>query len=403
MKKIVPTLIVTLSIYVYCHAQSPDVKLDKINPSGWPFVWTLTMDADSNLYAGDETGKLWIKTKGSALWIRDNSFNVGSTEIRGISVFAKNDIWVCTDSKGLVHYDGSTWTIFDKTTGLPSDDDWRKSIKDKAGNYWFSSRDIGVAKLSGINWTYYNNTNSKLKFNVVDDILQSKDGTVWVASYEQVLSFKNGVWKEYDFNGLFGYSTLSVNSMYEDPSGKLWACTTKGLFAFENNAWASKQSISDAKEVQVMAIDKKGTIWYLLYGVGLVRYTSVSKQIFEGSTTNDIPSQAWVMLVNGNNEKLLVGNQGSNMIVVNDDALSTSILDVKYEDIAVYPNPSTDYIYFKGKSIDYRFEIFNAQGQVTMEGSTSDNRINVTKLSSGQYQILLKSESSQYHTTFTKI
>jgi ligand-binding sensor domain-containing protein len=402
MKRFVPTFLTILFLSMFCNAQDLDVKLDKINPAGWPFVWTLTMDADSNLYAGDVTGKIFTKAKGENEWTQDLTFDLGSTEVRGISVYGKDDIWVCTKGKGMARFDGATWIEYNSTNGWKTDE-WYKSVRDNSGSTWCMSREAGVAKLSGPGFNFFDETNSKLKSSRIADIIAAKDGTVWIASYEQVLSFKNGVWKDYDLNALFGYSSAFINSLYEDATGRIWACTYKGLFVFENNGWVSRQSISGEKEVQVMAIDKKGSLWYLQYGTGLVRYTSNSKKTFEGTTSNAIPSQAWVMLVNSKNEKLLVGNKGANMIVVNDDALSTATTEAGYEDIVIYPNPGTEYLYIKDNAGLYKYSIYNALGQNVHQGAISDGRIDLTPLATGSYNLRLQGNGKQYKTTFTKI
>ncbi len=401
MKKFVFIFMMIL-LSLFGNTQNLDVKLDKINPAGWPFVWALSMDADSNLYAGDETGKLYRKAKGEASWTQDMTFDKGSTEIRGISVYAKDDIWVCTEGKGLARYDGLTWIEFNSSNGLKTNE-WYKSVRDKSGNTWFMSREEGVAKLSGPNFNFYNESNSKLKSSRIADIIAAKDGTVWIASYGQVLSFKNGVWKDYDINELFGYSSAFVNSLYEDASGRIWACTYKGLFVFENNSWVSMQSITGEKEIQVMTIDSKGVMWYLQYGLGLVRYTSKSKMTFEGTTSNSIPSQAWVILVNSKNEKLLIGNKGANMIVVNDDVMSTAASEVNYEDIITYPNPSTDQLYINGNIGNYTYEIYNNIGQPIANGSIVNNHIDISKLAAGNYKMILHRDEKLYKASFVKI
>jgi ligand-binding sensor domain-containing protein len=402
MKKSFQSFLLLLLLASNTFAQELNVSLEKINSAGFPFVWALTMDADSNLYAGDELGALHTKKKGESTWTKNTAFNIGNTEIRGVSVFSPTDIWVSTNGKGISRFNGS-WNSFTVADGLPDDNNWRKIVKDNDGAYWVYNRNKGLAKYKNFEWSFYTNADLKLDFSSFSDMILASDGTIWVGSSYQIASYKDGIWQLHDLKKIFNKSQLSVNSFYEDKKGTIWVCTLKGLYAYENNIWVDKTAMSGPVEVQVMTIDKNETIWYQEYNVGLVRYKNGIKQTFAGSTTNKIPTQAWVMLVNSKNEKLLVGNKGANLIIVNDDALSTGTKENIVNELSIYPNPSQDYINISGDADNARYDIFDLYGHKVSVGTVIKNRIDITALPVGQYLLKLNKGQFEYKNTIIKI
>jgi len=72
--------------------------------------------------------------------------------------------------------------------------------------------------------------------------------------------------------------------------------------------------------------------------------------------------------------------------------------------IKIYPNPVTDYLYLKnttGKNLD--FQIIDLKGQKLLEGKVAENtKIDVNKLKSGVHIINLYNEKESIHQLFLK-
>jgi polyhydroxybutyrate depolymerase len=68
-----------------------------------------------------------------------------------------------------------------------------------------------------------------------------------------------------------------------------------------------------------------------------------------------------------------------------------------YNKFEIYPNPTNSTLFIKTAYISkFQFSIFNAMGQVIMQGRLNDNTIDVFSLQSGIYFILLKDEKGQW-------
>ena len=406
MKKII--IFILISTTTILKSQDIIVTLDLINPLGWPFVWTLGYGEDSTLYAGDETGKLWIKKKESVVWSQVTSLAIsGGTDITAVRAFTYDDIWVGTEGKGLYHYDGTAWTNYTKAnSGLPFDQGFMKIIKDSNGDYWFSIKPGGLLKRSGTSWTIYDKTNSPQSSSSISFIMLGNDDSIWAVSSEKIFNIKNGVWKTYNIEVLFPQTLPNiVSALYQDNEGSIWASTSKGIFKFENNIWISKTDISGNASVQTLVIDKKGSIWYLEYGEGLVRYNNGTKIRFLSSNNSNIPTQAWELITNSKNEKLLVGNQGAAMIIINDDAILSSSKDLKVTRLNIYPNPTTDKIILDEdyKSGNTEFFIYDLLGKIFKNEILKDSAIDISYLSNGNYILKLKNSKEEKIASFIKI
>lgn len=407
MKKLLTILFISYSI-LYSNAQDIVATLDPINPLGWPFIWTLSYGEDSTLYAGDETGKLWQKKKDAAAWSQITSLVIsGGTDIRGVKAFANDDIWVGTEGKGLYHFNGTSWQNYTiANTGLPTDTGYRRIIKDGNGDYWFSLRPGGLLKLSGTTWSHYDETNSPQTFASIGFMMLASDGSIWAVSSEKIFNIKNGVWKTHNIGELFPASfPNSVGYLYEDNDGSIWVCTTKGMYKFENNNWISKTDISGNVEVRTMVIDKRGSMWYVEYSKGLVRYNNGEKLTFIGTVDNKIPSQAWEILVNEKNEKLLVGNKGANMVIINDDAILSSSKDIKTSGFEIYPNPSSQHIILNEELLQnfISYTIYDLSGKQYKLGKLSSPIIDIADLKSGNYMLKLSNGKEEKVAHFVKI
>ncbi|SFN10054.1 Por secretion system C-terminal sorting domain-containing protein [Chryseobacterium oleae] len=97
-----------------------------------------------------------------------------------------------------------------------------------------------------------------------------------------------------------------------------------------------------------------------------------------------------------------IGTNASNQIVafyldLSKIQLSTSESTKHNNNIAIYPNPVKDVLYFKGITKIDKVEIYNMVGQKVKTDNALESRIDVSSLSKGNYilQIFVKGETSQ--------
>ena len=69
--------------------------------------------------------------------------------------------------------------------------------------------------------------------------------------------------------------------------------------------------------------------------------------------------------------------------------------------LTVYPNPTSNYIYFEGVE-NGGIEIFNLEGKIVLASSFFNGNIDVSVLEKGYYTLLLKGKNAFYNSSFIK-
>jgi hypothetical protein len=104
--------------------------------------------------------------------------------------------------------------------------------------------------------------------------------------------------------------------------------------------------------------------------------------------------------------RMVVSTYGSGVFesYVNSLNPTTSIKENKLNDFVVYPNPTTNYIWFKGLSneTNIRFEIYNLQGAKVKQGNIVSNEgIDVQELPEGMYILKLQMHGNWHSKTIS--
>lgn len=84
------------------------------------------------------------------------------------------------------------------------------------------------------------------------------------------------------------------------------------------------------------------------------------------------------------------------ILTLQEDDLS-SIDEVDKPVISVYPNPTTDYLYFDTDiASDLDYEVYDLEGRVVLTGKTKNNAISLASLQKGMYIVHLFNEVEKY-------
>ena len=95
------------------------------------------------------------------------------------------------------------------------------------------------------------------------------------------------------------------------------------------------------------------------------------------------------------------GNGYMDRIAINNEAaLATGNLLSTISKIAVYPNPTSDYLNFSGKV--FSAQIFDAAGRTVSSSKVSNNQVNVTNLEKGVYIVKFETENGTQTEKFIK-
>ncbi|MFW6020189.1 MAG: T9SS type A sorting domain-containing protein [Bacteroidales bacterium] len=102
-------------------------------------------------------------------------------EVMDIAITEGNK-WIGTWGGGVAKFDGTNWTVYNKSnSGLP-DNKVAEIAIDGEGNKWLGTRDQGLVKFDGTNWTIYNESNSGLPKNYISSIAIDQEGNKWIGT-----------------------------------------------------------------------------------------------------------------------------------------------------------------------------------------------------------------------------
>lgn len=189
-------------VYIYDSQSSPGGQADFTHfpmneaPNGF-----LTNNDKVERILEDETGNIWLGGRTNEGVFRYDGKSV--THLQPMNLFqrgptpkAHNWGWPQVQDKhgniwfsnwgGAYRYDGSTFTSFTSTDGLPSE--VTRIIEDKKGNLWFGASD-GLRRFDGNSFTHFKDG---LINPWIWEILEDQHGNIWVGTRENGIYFFDG-------------------------------------------------------------------------------------------------------------------------------------------------------------------------------------------------------------------
>ena len=227
----------------------------------------------------DKKGQLWF-SMGNYVARYDGSdflsFRIGQGSLI-LSIAEDNDgnIWFASWGGGVYRYDGVRFTNFTTRDGL-ANDMVNKVFRDKKGNLWFSTYGGGVSCFDGIKFKTFNMENG-LADNEVNFIEEDNNGNLWFGTLEGGISRFDGTrFSSYTTND--GLAHNAVFSILCDKNGVIWFGTLDGVSRYNpaatdpvfENFKLDERIVS--KNINVIAQDRKGNLWFGTYGGGVCSY-----------------------------------------------------------------------------------------------------------------------------------
>jgi len=208
-------------------------------------IVSLAEDPDGSLWAGTRAGRLWQLREGK--WIARNSF---SNSIAAILPASNGVVWVGSDGGGLIRIEHNVATVFNKYSGLPSDN-IRALYLDARGVLWIGTA-AGLSRLRGdaiSNFTVHYGSPD----NPVSQILEDSNGRLWLGTGQGIVcvhkdrlaDFAAGKLQTLDpkiFNPADGMPSEECTGGFcpvglKSQSGLLWFPTTKGVAVIAPQSW----------------------------------------------------------------------------------------------------------------------------------------------------------------------
>ena len=149
--------------------------------------------------------------------------------------------------------------------------------EDKDGIIWAGTNEEGILKYDGQSWTKYDLSNSSFDINFIWTIAVDSFNNKWFGTYGStngLLRYDNQNWSIFNISD-YGLSGSSIFSIAFDTSNNLWMGTYwDGLANFDGDTtWKIFNSsnsgiLQPQEEINCVAIDKDGFLWYGSDGYG---------------------------------------------------------------------------------------------------------------------------------------
>ena len=164
-----------------------------------------------------------------------NNLGISSLQIRAktdMKATSNGEIWLALQTKGLVHYNGTTWSAINQSnSSLPSDSLYKLHI-DASSNLWIGSKLGLILKgTSFITYPFNGNTFPNSKINAINST--STEIVVGGNLGISIFNLANQTWTLYNTSN----SALvndTINCLFNDNTGKIWIGTNNGYAAYSN-------------------------------------------------------------------------------------------------------------------------------------------------------------------------
>ncbi len=167
---------------------------------------------------------------------------IPTNKVFALAKDASNNIWIGTNI-GLLKFDGTSFTVFNKTNGLPSD---TVNCIDVLGSQIYIGTAVGLSRFDGNAFTNYNTTNALLPFNNINCVKAQTANKIWLGGVGQLveLTISNSFISSYNINTLplINYqssSTNSINCIYFDAQNLMWIGATTDALLFNGTSFTN--------------------------------------------------------------------------------------------------------------------------------------------------------------------
>ena len=192
------------------------------------------------------------------------------TIVNSIVVDHNEFIWVATDGKGVLAYDGQEWKSYTTANSdLPSDVIYDLMIDDE--NRVWAATYKGIAQFNGQEWAIIYSSDNELPDNLTYAIAFDSSNNIWIGHVSEGISQfsgSKGEWishKQEDGNiGGNNIRGIVVREATDTQSESVWfAIDGGGVAKYEAGVWTNF-GLADglpSEEVRTVAIDFHGRIW----------------------------------------------------------------------------------------------------------------------------------------------
>ena len=190
----------------------------------------------------DENGGIWIGTNQGVSyfdgnsWISYSSPDLHWSGVNATAFDSNGDKWFASPLGGVTHFDGTTFTVYDTSNGLLSQNVTALLI-DNQDNKWIGTGS-GMSVLNASNTSFTQHTRMYIMpppdtLNPVVDIAMDSYGRIWAAIYVGYLAeggvamWNGNQWE--DFHVSDGLVGPNVRGLSIDSEDNVWVATSTGV------------------------------------------------------------------------------------------------------------------------------------------------------------------------------
>jgi signal transduction histidine kinase/ligand-binding sensor domain-containing protein/DNA-binding response OmpR family regulator len=262
---------------------------------------------DGYLWLGTQEGLVRFDGTRFTVFDKTNTPAIKGNDVTGLAEEADGTLWVAT-AAGLVRLQDGAFTSFTTANGLPFDFLTTVTVG-RGGTIWIGTQGGGVIRLRQGQFDAITHKDG-LPHDVVSNILADPDGSVWVSTAAGLAQIRGdkvvNVWTV-----AAGLPHDNVRTVMRDADGTLWIGTASGLARMADGhvqSVGAGTAVAGA-DVRVVYRDRHGALWLGTDGRGLIRMvgpaveTYSTKQGLSGDFIWDIfedrEANLWVGTIDG--------------------------------------------------------------------------------------------------------
>ena len=270
-------------------------------------ITSIIQTYDGYLWFGTEEGL--VRFNGTTFTTFDKS-NTHEFEADGITSLAEtndNTLWIGTRNGGLLKRTDGKFSPFTYGQGLSSQDVTTLFV-DKEGALWIGTFDGGVMKLHSNTLVYFNAENG-IEGRFISEITQDNNGRIWIGTEKGLFYFEDSKFQRFEQSPV---NTAFISALFFDTNNHLWIGTESGeLYTYQKDA-LTKQATEFLPSAYVTSIfeDNENAIWFGLNKGGVVRLNQYGFEYSHNENIDTPLSQGEILALMQDREgSLWIGHQ----------------------------------------------------------------------------------------------
>jgi signal transduction histidine kinase/ligand-binding sensor domain-containing protein/CheY-like chemotaxis protein len=273
-------------------------------------VPAIVQTRDGFLWAGTELGLVRFDGSHFTVFDKSNTPELKSNVIDALLAARNGDLWIGTIGGGLTLLRQGEFRTFTTRDGLSSNS-VLTLLEDTAGDLWIGTDGNGLNRLHGGRFSVYR-AGAGLANDEVFALAQDAEGAIWIGTHDGLSRFANGVFHNYSTAD--GLPSAYIRSLAVTARGDLWIGTSGGgVSRFEDGKFRNftrKDGLS-SNAVICLRADANGDLWIGTLGGGLTRF---SGERFESySARNGLPSNNVYSIYQDRDRNLWIGTGGGGL------------------------------------------------------------------------------------------